>query len=75
MAPQIENYMLDKPSPRELEVLRLVAEGLTSREIAQRLGIRFKTVATHRLRLMSKFGVHKSVSLIKAAVRMGFIQV
>ncbi|MCI0478605.1 MAG: response regulator transcription factor [Anaerolineales bacterium] len=58
---------------REVEVLRLVAEGLSSREIAERLNISVKTVDTHRANIMEKLGVHNSAELIKLAIRKGIV--
>lgn len=60
-------------SPRQLEVLRLVAEGHTTREIARRLGISDKTVETHRGEIMKRTGIHDAVSLVRYAVRLGLV--
>jgi DNA-binding NarL/FixJ family response regulator len=57
---------------RETEVLRLVAEGRTTREIAGQLRISVKTVETHRKHIMDKLGLHSVASLTKYAVREGF---
>ena len=56
---------------REREVLQLVAEGLTSHQIAQRLHIADKTVAAHRHNIMAKLGLHSIAELTKYAVREG----
>ena len=61
-------------TPRETEVLRLIADGLTSKTIAQRLGITFKTATCHRSRIMSKLNVHESVSLVRFAIREKLIE-
>jgi DNA-binding NarL/FixJ family response regulator len=61
-------------SPREREVLALIALGKSSREIAMELGIAFRTVVCHRYRLYQKLKVHTSVELIRAAMRKGLIQ-
>jgi DNA-binding NarL/FixJ family response regulator len=58
---------------REIEVLRLVAEGLSSREIAERLSISVKTVDTHRANIMEKVGVHNTAELVKYAIRRGLV--
>ena len=55
-------------SPREREVLRLIAAGKSSREIAAELGIAFKTVVVHRHKLYRKLKIHKSVDLVRAAM-------
>ena len=59
---------------REIEVLRLVADGWTTKEIAVRLKITFKTAACHRGRIMSKLGVHNGALLVRQAIREGFVQ-
>ena len=64
---------LETLSQREHEILKLVAEGKTSREIAERLSISPKTVDTYRSRLMSKIGVKNLAGLIKFAIRHGLI--
>jgi DNA-binding CsgD family transcriptional regulator len=58
---------------RETEVLIEIANGLSTKEIAYRLGISFKTAACHRYRLMDKLGFHDTVSLVRHAVRSGFV--
>ncbi len=58
-------------SAREREVLQLVAEGLTSREIATQLSISERTVATHRRHLTEKLGIHSVAGLTKYAIRHG----
>jgi RNA polymerase sigma factor (sigma-70 family) len=69
----IERSRLEALSSREREILRLVAEGKTSREIAERLSISPKTVDTYRSRLMRKLGVENLVALVKFAIRHGVI--
>ncbi len=69
----------DKPvesplSPREREVLQLVAEGKTTKEVAAALFISFKTVESHRQRIMSKLDLHETASLVRYAIRNGLIQ-
>jgi NarL family two-component system response regulator LiaR len=58
-------------SRRELEVVRRVAEGESTKEIARELGVSTKTVETHRQRAMTKLGVHTVAGLTKFAVREG----
>ncbi|MBI4278622.1 MAG: response regulator transcription factor [Armatimonadetes bacterium] len=60
-------------SPREREVITLVVEGLTNKEIAQRLGISVKTVQTHRANLMTKLGLTDRTQLVRYAVRVGLV--
>lgn len=59
---------------REIQVLRLVAEGLNSREIAERLNISVKTVDTHRANMMEKLQAHNTAELIKIAIQKGIVQ-
>lgn len=61
-------------SPREREVLHLVVEGLTTKEIARRLGIGVKTAENHRGRILSKFGMHNSAELVRYAMRRRLIE-
>ncbi|HEY8598302.1 MAG TPA: response regulator transcription factor [Thermomicrobiales bacterium] len=60
-------------SNRERQILILLAQGLTSKEIAQQLGISVNTVDNHRARLLSKLGVSNTASAISLAVRQGLI--
>jgi two-component system response regulator NreC len=61
-------------TPREIEVLRLVAEGHTNQDIADRLQLSRKTVDTHRTNLMRKLGIHDVTELVKYALRRGVIR-
>jgi DNA-binding NarL/FixJ family response regulator len=70
-AVQDERYAL--LSPREQQVMRLVAEGVPSREIADRLGLSAKTVENHRTNLMKKLEVHSKMELVRYAARLGVI--
>lgn len=60
-------------SPRELEVLRLVAQGKTSKEIAMLLDVALRTVNTHRERIMTKLKVHSTAELVGAAHDHGLV--
>jgi DNA-binding NarL/FixJ family response regulator len=62
-------------SSREREVLQLVAEGRTTRQIADELGISVKTVETHRHNLMQKTQLHSIAGLTKYAIRIGLTEV
>ena len=62
---------LESLSPREREVMLLVVEGRSSREIADALHLSPKTVETHRSRLMEKLGVENVIGLVKFAVQHG----
>ena len=61
-------------TPRESEVLTLLAEGLTNAEIGENLSISPKTVARHRENIMSKLNLHSRTELVKYAIRKGIIE-
>jgi DNA-binding NarL/FixJ family response regulator len=60
-------------SPREREVLKLIASGLSNKVIARELDISPKTVETHRNRLMTKLNLHSVAELVRYAVQTGFL--
>lgn len=60
-------------SPREQQVMRLVAEGVPSRQIAERLDLSAKTVENHRANLMKKLDVHSKMELVRYAAKLGLI--
>ena len=62
-------------SPRQREVLRLIAEGKTTKQIAQVLEISVKTVETHRAQLMERLGIHDVAGLVRYAIIVGLIEV
>jgi two-component system, NarL family, response regulator NreC len=64
----------DPLSAREREVLQLVAEGKTTKEIATVLGVSVKTADAHRTRLMQKLDLHDIAGLTRYAIRLGLIQ-
>ena len=66
---------LDILSPRERQVLELVADGHNNNQIGDLLGISPKTVARHRERIMGKLDLHSCAELVKFAVRTGLIDV
>jgi DNA-binding CsgD family transcriptional regulator len=59
---------------RERQVLQLVAEGKTTKEIASILGISVKTAESHRSNLMDKLDIHDTAGLVRYAIRQGIIQ-
>ncbi len=61
-------------TPRELQVLQLVAEGKTTKEVASMLGVSFKTAESHRTRIMDKLDIHETAGLVRYAIRKGIIQ-
>jgi DNA-binding NarL/FixJ family response regulator len=60
-------------TPRQREILQLIAEGATSKEIAHRLGVSVKTVDTHRGQLMERLGIHDVPGLVRYAIRTGLV--
>lgn len=77
----VQNYLgeeeeedsLDELTPREQEVLVLIAEGLTNPEIAEKLTISVKTVDRHRENMMRKLDMHSRIDLVKYALKKGLI--
>jgi DNA-binding NarL/FixJ family response regulator len=65
---------LAKLSMRQREILQLIAEGHTTKDIAQRLNVSVKTVETHRAHLMERLEIHDVPGLVRFAVRVGLIQ-
>ena len=59
---------------REIEVLRLLADGMTTKAVAAKLGVTFKTAACHRARILQKVGVESTVSAVLWAVRRGIVE-
>jgi DNA-binding NarL/FixJ family response regulator len=62
-------------TPRESEVLRCVASGLSNKETAARLGVATRTVETHRERLLAKLGARNAADLTREAIRRGLVAV
>lgn len=63
----------DPLTPRQREVLKLIAEGLTTKAIAHRLDISAKTADTHRVQLMERLGIHDVAGLVRYAIRTGLV--
>lgn len=76
----VEAYLTKRVCPaspltaRERQVLQLVAEGKTTKEVAQLLGISVKTADSHRTRIMEKLDIHDTAGLVRYAIRQGVIQ-
>ncbi len=68
---EVEPY--DRLTEREREILKLIAEGHTSREIANMLFVSVKTVQGHRMKIMEKLDLHNRTELIKYAMRKGLV--
>jgi DNA-binding NarL/FixJ family response regulator len=62
-------------TPREQEIMRLLAEGFPTKEIAKKLFISPKTVENHRSNIMGKLGLHSTIELVRYAARLGLIDV
>jgi DNA-binding NarL/FixJ family response regulator len=69
-----ERSLLQKLTPRQREVLQLIAEGRSTKTIATELSISIKTVETHRAQLMDRLGIHDVAGLVRYAIRAGLIQ-
>jgi DNA-binding NarL/FixJ family response regulator len=61
-------------TPRELEVLQLVAEGRSTKQIADTLGISAKTAESHRKRVKGKLRIHDTAGLVRYAIRQGIVE-
>ena len=61
-------------TPRETEVLRLICAGKSTKEIADDLGISFKTAVSHRTHILRKAGAHESITLFRWAIAQGIVE-
>jgi DNA-binding NarL/FixJ family response regulator len=68
-----EHSPLDRLTPRQREILQLIAEGNTTKAIATKLGLSVKTVETHRAQLMERLEAHDIASLVRLAIRLGIV--
>ncbi len=69
-----EETPTDPLTPRELEVIKQIAEGLTSEEIAEILVISKKTVDRHRANILEKLGMRNRVELTRYAIKRGLVE-
>jgi DNA-binding NarL/FixJ family response regulator len=60
---------------RELEVLQLIVDGQSNKEIAAKLGLSANTVAVHRANIMDALGIHKTAELVVYAIRNGLVNI
>jgi len=58
-------------TPRQKQVLEMIARGFTTKEMSEKLGISFKTVQTHRTELMARLGLHDVAGVVRYAIRNG----
>jgi DNA-binding NarL/FixJ family response regulator len=65
----LREHLQAQPTPREVEIIRFLAEGKANKEIAAELGITIRTVETHRAKIMLKLGLHSLAELIHYAIR------
>jgi DNA-binding NarL/FixJ family response regulator len=68
------SFREDPLTERERQVLQLIAEGKSTKEVAQILNVTFKTAESHRTRMMSKLDLHNTAGLVRYAVRRGLVQ-
>lgn len=68
-----ESSPLDQITPRQREILQLIAEGKSTKEIAELLYISTKTVETHRTQLMDRLDIHDIAGLVRYAIRVGLV--
>lgn len=64
---------LDRLTPRQREILQLIAEGHSTKSMADRLGLSVKTVETHRAQLMERLNIHDIAGLVRFAIQVGLI--
>jgi DNA-binding NarL/FixJ family response regulator len=64
---------LHELTPRQREVLQLIAEGHSTKDMAQRLSLSVKTIETHRTDLMHRLGIHDVAGLVRYAIRIGLV--
>ena len=64
----------DPLTPRERQVLQLIGEGKSTKELAELLSISTKTAESHRARLMQKLDIHETATLVRYAIRRGLVQ-
>jgi len=72
-APGPQQAVFNRLSAREIEVLKLIVEGKTTRDIASSLGIAFKTAAAHRAHIMAKLEAPNTAAVVREAFRLGIV--
>ncbi|HYO84173.1 MAG TPA: response regulator transcription factor [Bryobacteraceae bacterium] len=71
--PESFDQPLEELTPREKQILQLIAQGRSNKEIAALLGLSVNTVSVHRNNLMHKMNVHRTAELVMAAIRKGLV--
>jgi DNA-binding NarL/FixJ family response regulator len=73
---QSQRHNVPKPadllSPREIEIIKMIAEGKSSKEIAEILFLSFRTIQNHRTKIMKKLNLKKNTDLVRYAIRKGY---
>lgn len=72
---KVSNTEYGSLTPREQEIMRLLAEGISKKEISQRLFISVKTVENHRANIMKKLDIHSAMELVRYSAKLGLIDV
>jgi DNA-binding NarL/FixJ family response regulator len=73
--PHPENMAFEKLTPRQRSVLKLMAEGKSTKEVARALSLSAKTVEFHRARLMERLGIYDVAGLVRLAARVGLVSI
>ncbi len=70
----VDGLLTDPLTGREREVLTLIADSKTTKEIAVILGVSAKTADSHRTKIMEKLGIHSTAGLVRYAIRVGMVE-
>ena len=70
----VEAVLIDPLTGREREVLELIADSKTTKEIAVILGVSVKTADSHRTKIMGKLDIHSTAGLVRYAIRVGIVE-
>ena len=70
----VEAVLTDPLTGREREVLELIADSKTTKEIAVILGVSVKTADSHRTKIMGKLDIHSTAGLVRYAIRVGIVE-
>jgi len=68
------NGVYERLTPRQREVVQLITEGYTTKEIAKKLNLSIKTIDAHRTQIMERLNIHDIASLVRYAIRMGIVK-
>jgi DNA-binding NarL/FixJ family response regulator len=72
--PDLTGHSQARPTPREVEIIRLLAGGKANKEIAAELGITIRTVETHRAKIMLKLSLHSLAEIVHYAIRQKIVE-